>query len=111
MKFYCDKCDYIYTIDELKEKKNLYINEVCYECPDCENLNLVAIATSTTLGLCWDEEKVKPICIEYDTDTKEIKRSKAITLKNLTKVIHHHMEHFGETKLNVTGLDIRMNIE
>ena len=109
MKFYCEECEATYEDSDLNKRYYENIEELCFECPECENMNLVAIAQETSLALSWNGEDKKINVVEYDNNTKIITKSNAVMLSNIAKVILHHMNCFGERRLKISGLDIRKN--
>ena len=81
MNFYCEECEGMYDEKDLNKRHYLNLGEDCYECPECENMELTAIVQNTELGVCWDERAESITSIEYDSVSCEIIKSDKVSLK------------------------------
>ena len=67
MNFYCEECEVIYDEKDLNKRYYLNSGEKCYECPECQNMKLTAIAQNTELDVSWDEKAESITSIQYDS--------------------------------------------
>ncbi len=111
MNFYCEECERMYDEKDLNKRHYLNLGEDCYECPECENTNLVAIAQNTKLDVCWDEKTESITSIEYDIASYEIIKSNNLSLKDVAKVIQHYINYFELESVEIEGLKIQKVVD
>ena len=111
MNFYCEECEVMYDEKDLNKRYYLNLGEDCYECPECENMELTAIARNTKLDVCWDERAESITSIQYDSASYEIVKSDNVSLKSIAKVIQHYINHFELESVEIEGLKIQKVVD